>query len=87
MWDQAQQGTPLGGRKEGKGWLWKTVSGANCNWKPMRKACVKAATAVNGSISSDRDARGMIQKVPGPGVTRRGVSVMQDLFSILFMSL
>lgn len=48
----------------------------------MGKARVKAATAVNCSISSDRKIHAMVQKVPDSEVTHRVVSVMQDLFSI-----
>lgn len=38
----------------------------------MRKACVKAATAVNGSIRSDRDVRGMIRKSLRPRCDLQG---------------
>lgn len=51
----------------------------------MGTACVEAA--VNCSISSGREVQAMVQKVPDSGMTHRDVSVMEDLFSILFMIL
>lgn len=72
------------GKKAGYG---KDISGANCIWKAIGKACVKAAIAFSCSINSDREVYAMVQRVPNSGVTQRDVNVMQDLFSILFMSL
>ena len=74
------------GKKQKAGYQ-KDVSGAKYTWKPMGKSCVKAAIVINCSISSDREFHAMVQKVPDSGVTHRDVSVMKDLFSILFTSL
>lgn len=48
---------------------------------------VQAVTAANCSISSGREVHVMVQEVPDLGVTHKHVSVMQDLFPVLFMSL